>query len=69
VSSRIPARRPEGARFDRSRALPPGQSEAAGYGLYSYLLLGAPPSESSRDRYLKAIDPYLTLVPDVADLE
>ena len=49
--------------------LPPGQSEAAGYGLYSYLLLGAPPSESSRDRYLKAIDAYLTLVPDVADLE
>ena len=49
--------------------LPPGQPEAAGYGLYSYLLLGAPPSESSRDRYLKAIDAYLTLVPDVADLE
>ena len=49
--------------------LPPGQSEAAGYGLYSYLLFGAPPSESSRDRYLKAIDAYLTLIPDVAGLE
>ncbi len=46
-----------------------GQSEAAGYGLYSYLLLGAPPSESSRERYLKAIDAYLVLVPDVMGLE
>jgi len=46
-----------------------GQSEAAGYGLYSYLLLGAPPSESSRERYLKAIDAYLALIPDVASLE
>jgi hypothetical protein len=46
-----------------------GQPEATGYGLYSYLLLGAPPSESSRDRYLKAIDAYLTLIPDVVDLE
>jgi hypothetical protein len=46
-----------------------GQSEAAGYGLYSYLLLGAPPSESSRERCLKAIEAYLALVPDVMSLE
>jgi hypothetical protein len=46
-----------------------GQSEAAGYGLYSYLLLGAPPSESSRERCLKAIEAYLSLVPDVMSLE
>ena len=70
---RVTVRRDAGGRsFSRETGqsfLPPGQSEAAGYGLYSYLLLGAPPSESSRDRYLKAIDAYLTLVPDVADLE
>jgi hypothetical protein len=46
-----------------------GQPETAGYGLYSYLLLGAPPSEASRERYLKAIDAYLSLVPDVVSLE
>jgi len=46
-----------------------GRSEAAGYGLYSYLLLGAPPSESSRERCLKAIEAYLALVPDVMSLE
>jgi hypothetical protein len=46
-----------------------GQPETAGYGLYSYLLLGAPPSEGSRERYLKAIEAYLSLIPDVASLE
>ena len=46
-----------------------GRSEAAGYGLYSYLLLGAPPSESSRERCLKAIEASLALVPDVMSLE
>lgn len=46
-----------------------GQAETAGYGLYSYLLLGAPPSEASRERYLKALEAYLTLIPDVVSLE
>lgn len=46
-----------------------GQPETAGYGLYSYLLLGAPPSEATRERYLKAIDAYLSLIPDVVSLE
>jgi len=46
-----------------------GQRETAGYGLYSYFLLGAPPSEASRERYLKAIDAYLSLVPEVVSLE
>jgi hypothetical protein len=46
-----------------------GQPETAGYGLYSYLLLGAPPSEASRERYLKAIEAYLSLIPDVVSLE
>ncbi len=46
-----------------------GQTETAGYGLYSYLLLGAPPSEASRERYLKALDAYLSLIPDVISLE
>jgi hypothetical protein len=59
-----------GASRETGRALlAGGQSEAAGYGLYSYLLLGAPPSESSRERCLKAIEAYLALVPDVMGLE
>ena len=46
-----------------------GQPEMAGYGLYSYLLLGAPPSEASRERVLKAIEAYMSLIPDVVSLE
>lgn len=30
--------------------LVPGQSEADGFGLYSYLLFGSPPTQESRDR-------------------
>lgn len=43
--------------------------EAEGYGLYSYLLFANPPEESSRERYTKAIDAYLSLMPDVTALE
>jgi hypothetical protein len=46
-----------------------GQKEAAGYGLYSYLLLGTRPSDSSRDRYLAAIRAYLAGMEDVANLK
>src|SRR5215472_1786410 len=46
-----------------------GEKEKAGYGLYSYFLLGSPPIESSRARYLKAIQAYLSLIPTVTDLE
>jgi hypothetical protein len=49
--------------------LAPDQKEAPGYGLYSYLLFGSPPGEAARERYLKAIEAYLTLVPDIASLE
>lgn len=42
--------------------------EEAGYGLYSYLLFGSPPTDSARPRYLKAIQAYLALIPTVADL-
>jgi hypothetical protein len=61
---------PRGFSRETARSLlSAGQSEMAGYGLYSYLLLGAPPSEASRERYLKAIEAYLALIPDVASLE
>jgi len=61
---------PRGLSRESGRSLlAAGQSEAAGYGLYSYLLLGAPPSEASRERYLTAIEAYLSLIPDVASLE
>lgn len=43
--------------------------EAEGYGLYSYLLFANPPDESSRERYIKAIEAYLSLMPDVLSLE
>jgi hypothetical protein len=61
---------PRGFSRETARSLlSAGQSEMAGYGLYSYLLLGAPPSEASRERYLKTIEAYLALIPDVANLE
>ncbi len=47
----------------------PGKSEESGYGLYSYFLLGSPPSEAASDRYVKALDSFLRLVPDIAGLE
>jgi len=46
-----------------------GRSEAPGYGLYSYLLVGAPPTDATRERYLAAIDAYWRLVPEIAGLE
>jgi hypothetical protein len=45
------------------------EPEAQGYGLYSYLLFGSPPDDSSRERYLKAIEAYLQLIPTVIELE
>lgn len=49
--------------------LVPGAAEAPGYGLYSYILFANPPDETSRDRYLKAIQAYLELIPDLIALE
>lgn len=46
----------------------PGQSEAAGYGLYSYLLFSAPPKdEEEKARYLKTIEASLSVLQDVDD--
>lgn len=49
--------------------LPKGQKEEAGYGLYSYLLLGSPPTDASRVRYLSAMEAYLNLMLPLDDLE
>jgi hypothetical protein len=46
-----------------------GKTEQAGYGLYSYLLFGSPPSSAARDHYLKAIEAYVELVPNIRSLE
>ncbi len=45
------------------------QPEEAGYGLYSYLLFGSPPTPASRDRYVAAIAAYLAFISRRADLE
>lgn len=46
----------------------PGQSEAAGYGLYSYLLFNSPPKdEEEKARYLKTIEASLSVLQDVDD--
>jgi hypothetical protein len=46
-----------------------GARETDGYGLYSYLLLGAPPSAEARERYLKAVEAVWTVLPDIKALE
>ena len=45
-----------------------GEVETTGYGLYSYLLLGSPPTAVNRERYHKAIEEYLRF-PDLTRLE
>lgn len=46
-----------------------GQNEAAGFGLYSYLLLGAPPIASTRERYTKCVESYLASIENVIELQ
>ena len=61
---------PRGPARETGRSLLlPGRSEESGYGLYSYLLLGSPPGEAARDRYLKALEAFVSLIPDIAGLE
>jgi len=36
--------------------------EGEGYGLYSYLLFGSPPTTATRERYLKTVEAYLRFV-------
>ena len=50
------------------RYLLPGEVEAPGYGLYSYLLFSAPPKDDEeRARYLKTIEACLLVLQDVDD--
>jgi hypothetical protein len=42
--------------------------EEAGYGLYSYLLFGSPPTAETRARYLKALDACLSMISTVSEL-
>ncbi len=47
----------------------PDKGEVPEYGLYSYLLLGSPPSDAARERYLKTIEAFWGLIPEIARLE
>jgi hypothetical protein len=48
--------------------LGPEQQEAAGYGLYSYVLFGSPPQAQAAGRYLDTIKAYLQLVAEITSL-
>ena len=51
------------------RFLLPRQSEVPGFGLYSYVLFSAQPRDDvQRQRYLKAIEAALSVLPDIDDL-
>ena len=46
------------------------QKEEEGYGLYSYFLFGSPPTtEAACERYLRFIEMYLQIIPDITALE
>jgi hypothetical protein len=64
-----PGALPTPSRETGSALLVAGEPEAPGYGLYSYLLLGARPEEEARERVLKAIEAYWGLVPEISRLE
>jgi hypothetical protein len=50
------------------RYLLPGEVEAPGYGLYSYLLFSSPPKDAEENaRYLKTIEAYLLLLQNVEE--
>ena len=57
--------RSRGGRETGHGLLSPGQTPKSGYGLYSYFLLGAPPDDSARDRYLQAIAAHLRITPSL----
>lgn len=67
TGARRPALGP--ARETGAALLVAGGGEAEQYGLYSYLLLGTPPDAGARERYLKAIDAFWTVIPEIAGLE
>lgn len=74
VESRLPANGEDPVRGGASREtgwsfLLPNQVESKGYGLYSYLLFGSPPNRAMRERYLRVIEAYLTLIPHISRLE
>jgi hypothetical protein len=46
-----------------------GEGEADGYGLYSYLLLGSPPTDAHRARVLEVLSTFTRLIPDIQALE
>jgi hypothetical protein len=62
-------RAPRPGRETGSALLGPGGREVEGYGLYSYLLLGAPPGAGVRERYVKSIEAFWTVLPEVRALE
>lgn len=45
------------------------KNEVKGYGLYSYLLLGAPPTASNRERYVRTIETFLSTIVEIIALE
>jgi hypothetical protein len=46
-----------------------GKNEEKKYGLYSYLLLGSPPTAANRERYIRTIDAFLGSVVEISALE
>lgn len=63
------ASRPSAERRETGRDfLEKGLPEAPGYGLYSYILFGARPTEGNRERYVQVLEAFLR-IPEVSDLE
>lgn len=65
----VQARSPIRGRETGWSLLVAGREEEKGYGLYSYLLLGSPPTGANRERYLKTIEAFVGLIPDIVNME
>lgn len=66
---RKPFSRSGAPRETGSDLLPSDQGESSRYGLYTYLLLSAQPSDHNREKYIEVVRAFLRMVPEINRLE
>lgn len=58
-----------GSRETARAMLTSDQTEPAGYGLYSYVLLGGAPEDAQKDRYKKVLEGVLKMMPALNEIQ
>jgi hypothetical protein len=67
ASSSVPVNGDEGTRVTSRSLLYDNSREESGYGLYSYILFGAPPNDATRDRYFAVLRSFINF-PSTEDM-